>query len=68
MADSRTVVTLDHKPNHERASLDEKSDTKEDIWHKRFGHLGIGNLQKLTREQLADGFDFDATRKLIYPL
>ena len=57
-----SLYQLNHKPNHEQASLD----TKEDIWHKCFGHLGIGSLQKLAREELADGFDFDATRKLTF--
>ena len=62
----RSLYQLNHKPNHERATFAEKSDTKEDIWHKRFGHLGIGRLQKLAREQLADGFDFDTTGKLTF--
>ena len=42
----------------------EESDSKEDIWHKRFGHLGVGSLQRLAREKFADGFDFDASQKL----
>ena len=50
---------LHHKPNHEQASFAEKAVTKEDIWHKCFRHLGIGSIQKLAREELADGFDFD---------
>ena len=61
-----SLYQLDHKPNHERASFAEKPDTREDIWHKRFGHLGIGSLQKLAREKLADGFDFDPTKKLTF--
>ena len=61
-----SLYQLNHKPNHEQASFAEKADTKEDIWHKRFGHLGIGSLQKLAREELVDGFDFDATRKLTF--
>ena len=52
-----SLYQLDHEPNHERASFADKSYTKEDIWHRRFGHLGISSLQKLAREQLADGFD-----------
>ena len=59
-----SLYQLDYKPNLERASLAEESDSKEDIWHKRFGHLGLGSLQRLAREKLADGFDFDAYRKL----
>ena len=59
-----SLYQLDNKPNLERASLAEESDSKEDIWHKRFGHLGVGSLQRLAREKLADGFDFDASQKL----
>lgn len=61
-----SLYQLDLKPNHEQASCAEKADTNEDIWHKRFGHLGIGSLQKLAREELADGFNFDATKKLTF--
>ncbi len=61
-----SLYQFDHKPNHERASFAEKAHTKKDIWHKRFGHLGIGSLQKLVREKLADGFDFDATKELTF--
>ena len=31
-----SLYQLDHKPNHERATFADKSDTKEDIWHKLF--------------------------------
>ena len=61
-----SLYQLNHKPNHKQASFAEKADTKEDIWHKRFGHLGIGSLQKLAHEELVDCFDFDATRKLTF--
>ena len=39
-------------------------ETKESIWHRRFGHLGIQNLQRLAREKLVDGFDFDVSEQL----
>ena len=42
------------KPIHEHASVATVS--KEDIWHKRFGHLGVGSLQTLSRDRLVDGF------------
>ena len=57
---------LDHKVDTELASFAEKPDTKEDIWHKRFGHLGIGSLQKLAKQKLVDGFDFDSSRELTF--
>ena len=61
-----SLYQLNHKTNHEQASFVEKAVTKEDIWHKRFGHLGIGRIQKLAPEELADGFDFDVTRKVTF--
>ena len=30
--------------------------TNEDIWHQRFGYLGLHNLQKIARENLVKGF------------
>ena len=61
-----SLYQLDYKPNHGRVSVAEKSDSKEDIWHKQFGHLGVGSLQRLACEELVDGFDFDASRKLTF--
>ena len=40
--------------------------TNEDIWHRRFGHLELCNLQKLARESLVNGFDFDISRELTF--
>ena len=37
-----SLYQLNHKPNHEQASFAEKVVTKEDIWHKRFWHPGLG--------------------------
>ena len=34
--------------------------TKEDIWHRRYGHLGVQNLRKLAKEELVDGFDYNS--------
>ena len=61
-----SLYQLDHKLNHKRASFAEKADSKEDTWHKRYGHLGIGNLRRLVREEMADGFDFDAAGELTF--
>ena len=38
--------------------------TKEDIWHQRYGHLGIQNLKILSSKILVEGFDFDTTKNL----
>lgn len=32
--------------------------TKEDLWHYRFGHLSVKNLQKLAHDHLVDEFDY----------
>ena len=40
------------------------SKTKENIWHCRFGHLGKQNLQRLARNKLVSGFDFDASKQI----
>ena len=61
-----SLYQLDHKPNYECANVAEKPDTKEDIWHKRYGHLGISNLQTLVRKNLVNGFDFDVTQELTF--
>lgn len=42
----------------------DKSETMEDTWHRRFGHLGARNLQKLAKHRMVDGFDFDATKQI----
>ena len=46
----------------EQVSVAEQ-ETKEKIWHRRFGHLGIQNLQKLARDKLVSGFDFDTSKQ-----
>ena len=38
-------------------------ETKENLWHRRFGHLGAGNLEKLARRELVSGFDYDTSKK-----
>ena len=37
--------------------------TKEHVWHQRYGHLGANNLERLARDQLVDGFDYDTWKK-----
>ena len=57
---------LDHKINCEHTSTAEKSNTKEGIWHKWYGHLGVSSLQKLAHKNMVDGFDFDPNRELTF--
>lgn len=60
-----SLYQLNHKHNHEQTNVAE-SESTEDVWHKRFGHLGVSSLQKLAREKLVEGFNFDASRKLTF--
>ena len=39
-------------------------ETKEDVWHRQFGHLGAKNLEKLAKHKLTDGFDFDTAKEM----
>ncbi|KAK4327573.1 hypothetical protein Pmani_001980 [Petrolisthes manimaculis] len=36
----------------------------ENIWHRRYGHLGIDNLKILVRDDLLDGLNFDVNKEL----
>ena len=42
----------------------QRQQSKEDIWHSRYGHLGFQNLQKLAKKGLVDCFDYNS-RKLL---
>ncbi len=33
--------------------------SKEYLWHRRFGHLNVGSLQKLSRSNMANQYRFD---------
>ncbi len=39
-------------------------DSKEQVWHRRYGHLGMQNLKKMCSESLVDGFDFDVSKDI----
>ena len=43
---------------HVNAAIKE---SRNSLWHRRFGHLGMQNLQKLTREKMVDGLDCDVS-------
>ena len=48
----------DHKVN--AVYKDGKPD--ENVWHRRYGHLGVENLKILAKENFVDGFDFVAEK------
>ena len=39
-------------------SLIEINPSKEDLWHHRYGHLGVENLKKLAKDNLVEDFHF----------
>ena len=45
------------------AAVNKSKETKEDTWHRRYGHLGVRNQQKLAEEKLVDDFDFNSSRE-----
>ena len=48
------------------AAVNKSKETKEDTWHRRYGHLGVRNLQKLAKEKLVDDFDFNVSRETTF--
>ena len=41
-----------------------KTVTKEDLWHRRYGHLSVKNLQRLARDNMMKGINNSASREL----
>ena len=40
------------------------SDNKERLWHRRYGHLGEQNLQKLAKTEMIEKFDYNAKKRI----
>ena len=51
----------DHQTAMKCASKNDE--TKECIWHRRYGHLGARNLERIAKEQLVDGFNYNPEKK-----
>ena len=66
MSDSQWKPEGDCKGNQVQKSDYEKNlqanivqqDSKEMVWHRRYGHLGMQNLQRLVRDNLVKGLDY----------
>ena len=43
-----------------------EKESKEDLWHQRYGHLSEISLKKLVEEKMVDGLDFNASKKLTF--
>ena len=41
-----------------------EKESKERLWHRRYGHLGEQNLQKLANKRLVGNFDYDVTKEI----
>ena len=52
-----------HKAN--ATSEDPKQESKEVIWHKRYGHLGVQNLQKLAMTKISTSVNLVLTKSII---
>ena len=39
-------------------------ETKEDVWHRRLGHLGKQSMQKLAKNELVVGFEYDVSKEI----
>ena len=39
---------------------------KEDLWHRRYGHLGGRNLEKLSKVNLVEGFDYCISKEISF--
>ena len=56
------------KPKDHVYSVAEKLDengysSKEDLWHRRYSHLGVKNLQKLARDHLVNEYDYCVSKQ-----
>ena len=40
--------------------------SKEDNWHRRYGHLGVKNLQTLAKNELVRGFDYNPSKEISF--
>ena len=51
------------KQHHAAMKCGNNAQTKEDLWHRRYGHLGEQNLERLAKENMVDGFDYDPKKR-----
>ena len=58
-----TGSNLSVKENHTAMKCASTDQTKENIWHRRYGHLGGRNLERIAKEQLVDEFDYEPKKE-----
>ena len=56
------------KPKIRVNSATNKGDcsSKEDLWHRRYGHLGVKSLQQLSRHNMVEEFDYNASNNISF--
>ena len=54
---------LSVKEDHTALKCSSNDQKKESIWHRRYGHLGARNLERIVKEQLVDGFDYEPKKE-----
>ena len=40
--------------------------SKVDLWHRRYGHLGVKSLQQLSRHKMVEEFDYNASNNISF--
>ena len=72
MDDGRVVATGSRHGSLYHLSLENEHVTytagsaSEDLWHRRYGHLGEQSLKKLVSDNLVTGLDYNTTKKLAF--
>ena len=55
-----SLYNLDHGgPIHQACSSSDHNGSKETVWHRQFGHLGVQGMQVLAKIKMVSGLDFD---------
>ena len=54
---------LEHCQKSQVVNVADK-DSKERLWHRRFGHLGEQNLQRIAREKLVKQFNYNSSKPI----
>lgn len=62
-----SLYYLNCRTDHQANAVKNRSpERKEDMWRRRYCHLGLQNLQKLAKEELVDGFDYNVSREISF--
>ena len=61
---SGSLYYLDVASTTEAHVTTSEKESKEDLWHQRYGHLNETSLKKLVTEDMVDGLDYNASKTL----